>query len=465
MQRLLMLRIVATGVVVASAVSLAGGQPASRAARVARQFAGSQIQTVNGQPAEIDLFFLDRDCATCHPRQMRELHGSMHSAAHQEPLYRKFAELARAEAGAATYTGCSGCHSPAGVVTGMIPATGDDDLPAEAKAGVTCQVCHQIARLTGNHGRWGEPGNASIAIDQGQAMYGPSGKVADNRRHTGEKRDFFTKSEFCASCHTVIHPTNGLRIEHTYGEWKASVYAAKGIQCQDCHMRTVADALRVAETLRPVVVRGPSAKGGATRDIALHFFVGGNTNADRLAGGTMHARMAEERLQGAAAIRVEAPAKVSPGSVVPLRLIVENVAAGHNLPTGVTELRQMWVELRITDAGGKVIFRHGGLDARGNLRPESIWFGAIAADRHGKATYRPWEMARFLRTNTIPPKGSAAARVTAKLPGHIRGPLTIKATLFYRSAPPHVVAEVLQEDAFVPKVVNMTSTKSTLSIE
>ena len=92
----------------------------------------------------------------------------------------------------------------------------DRELPAEAKAGVSCDVCHQISRLTGAEGPWGEPGNASFTLTAGRVKYAHSGLFQKNRAHSGEQRTFFAKAEYCASCHTVIHPINGLRIESTY---------------------------------------------------------------------------------------------------------------------------------------------------------------------------------------------------------------------------------------------------------
>ena len=193
----------------------------------------------------------------------------MHLASHTDPLYRAMAELARKEAGPKVYAFCSGCHSPAGVLTGLIPAKLDGQLPAEAKAGVTCDVCHQISALTGTAGPWKEPANASFTIQQGMVKFGNYGNIPENRSHSGEKKDFFGTSELCASCHTVIQPMNGFHIEATYDEWKAGVFSQKGIQCQDCHMRTVEEAQKVAETLQPVVLTGKSiAEWGGPSDLS-----------------------------------------------------------------------------------------------------------------------------------------------------------------------------------------------------
>ena len=261
-------------------------------------FGLSMIRTADNSPADLDLFQDTETCGVCHPRQLEELKGSMHLASHTDPLYRATAELARKEAGPKVYAFCSGCHSPAGVLTRLIPAKPDRELPAGAKAGVSCDVCHQISVLTGTTGPWKEPANASFAIQQGMVKFGNYGDVAENRSHASEKKDFFSTSEFCASCHTVIQPINGFHIETTYDEWKAGPFWQKGVQCQDCHMRTVEEAQKVAETLQPVVLKGQSATAGPERPIYRHYFVGGNANADILAGGKTHAQMAEARLRG-----------------------------------------------------------------------------------------------------------------------------------------------------------------------
>jgi hypothetical protein len=428
-------------------------------------FGYTLIRTADDALTDVDFFLPNESCQVCHERHFKEVEGSMHSAAHVDPLYRRFAEIAREEAGEKVYTYCSGCHSPAGVTSGLIPAKHDPDLPAEAKVGVSCDVCHQISRLTGHEGPWGEPGNASFVIEQGLVKFGDSGEVAENRLHTGEKKDFFTKSEFCASCHTVIHPVNGMRIETTYDEWKSSVYASSGIQCQDCHMRTVEDAVKVAETLRPVTVEGERANDGETRPIFPHYFVGGNANADRLANGPMHAEMAERRLKSAARIELKSPTKAAAGENIELEVVVHNVAAGHNIPTGVTELREMWVGLRILDQDGKVLFRNDGLDEQGEIRPGVIRFGALAKDDSGKVTYKPWEMTGFLWKKTIPPKSFSRDTVTAEIPAGASGTITIEARLLYRSAPPGVVALVMQDEAFTPKIVEMCKTQVSALIE
>ncbi len=428
-------------------------------------FGLSMIRTSDNAPADIDLFQSSETCGVCHPRQLEELKGSMHLASHTDPLYRAMAELARKEAGPKVYAFCAGCHSPGGVVTRLIPAKLDGQLPAEAKAGVTCDVCHQISALTGAAGPWKEPANASFTIEQGMVKFGNYANIAENRSHSGEKKDHFASSDLCASCHTVIQPVNGFHIEETYDEWKAGIYSQKGIQCQDCHMRTVEEAQKVAETLQPLHLTGKSVENGADRPIYRHYFVGGNANADLLAAGKTHAQMAEARLKGAARLELKLPAKAAAGKELALDVQVLNVAAGHSIPSAVTELRRMWVELQVRDAQGKVLFQNPGLDDHGDPRPGAIAFGAIAGDKDGKPTFKLWEMTQFLWKRTIKPRGFAQDTVHFTLPADASGTLTVEARLLYQSASRQVVAEIMGKEAFTPKVVEMTTARATINLQ
>ena len=428
------------------------------------RFGLSRITTASGRAARLRSFSTNEDCALCHARQWQEMQGSMHSVAHHDPLYRSFAELARAEAGEEVYAYCSGCHSPAGVVSEFIPGVKEEQLPELAKAGVTCDVCHQVSALNGDEGPWGEPGNASLVLESaGQRKFGPSEDIEPNPAHEGARRDFFQTSEYCASCHTIIHPINGLRIEHTYDEWKGSVYAEKGIQCQDCHMRTVEEAIEVARTLQPVPKELEMwANEGEPRPTSRHFFVGGNADADVLAQGPDHAAMAVARLKSAATLELQAAA-ARQGKLT-FDVVVTNVGAGHSLPTSLTELREMWVQVEVRTAAGELIFESGQRDAEGDIGQGAIRFGAHTVDADGNLTYKPWEAVGFGWKRLIPAKESARDSLQVELPAGSKGSLTIGARLLYRTAPPKVIRMVMGDEAYEPKVVEMATANTEVDL-
>ena len=421
-------------------------------------FGLSSLATSDGQPVPIGKFASADDCGFCHPKQLEEFAGSFHSVAHEEPLYRAFAKMALVEAGPEIYAWCSGCHSPAGVVSGLIPGQSDADLPAAAKAGVTCDVCHQVSGLSGASGPWKEPGNASLVIEPGSVKHGPLGDIQANPNHTSVRGDFFASSEMCASCHTVIVPSNGRRLESTYAEWKSSVYAEKGVQCQDCHMRPVADAIEVAASLKPITRPGRASEMSAKdRELHEHLFVGGNSNTERLTGDAARAEMARERLKSAAQLALEMSGTAPGASALAFDVVVRNVGAGHALPTSLTELREMWIAIRVTSADGKLVFESGALDEHGELSKGTSRFGTDFGDAEGKLTYKPWKVTSILWERLIPPKGQAVEPVRFEVPAGTAGPLRIEAKLRYRSASPRVLREVMKDEAFEPEIVEMAA--------
>lgn len=428
-------------------------------------FGLSMVTSVGDAPMKINAFVTDDVCGFCHERQYAETAGSMHVLAHTDRLYRTMAEMALREAGPEVYTFCAGCHTPQGVASGLVPTTHEAALPAEVTSGVMCDTCHQIGALTGDEGPWGEPGNASIVLDpDDDRKFGPSSGDDDAAVHTVETRDFLSRSEFCASCHTVIHPLNGIRLEHTYGEWLESPYATADIQCQDCHMRTVPEALQVAQEMKPLPIMGLSDPSGEPRPIARHFFVGGNNNAEKLGGSKQHAEMAVERLQSAATLELAVPEDVRVGELLEIAVTVRNVAAGHSLPTSLVELRRIWVDLQVLDDDGQTIYHSGWLDEEADLGEDVMRFGALAGDAAGEPTYKPWEVTHFIWKRVIHAKEAATDRFRVRIPAVTRGPLTIEARLFYRIAPQFVANAIMGDDHIELDTVEMASARAGLPV-
>ncbi len=50
------------------------------------------------------------------------------------------------------------------------------------------------------------------------------------------------------------------------------------------------------------------------------------------------------------------------------RVEVKNITDGHNVPTGFTGERLVWLDVTVLDAAGKVVFRSGDRDPNGDLR-------------------------------------------------------------------------------------------------
>jgi hypothetical protein len=210
--------------------------------------------------------------------------------------------------------------------------------------------------------------------------------------HGSEYSELHGKSAFCGNCHNIFHPDNRFPVEHTYDEWKASPYAQSGVQCQDCHMVPVDIAIRVADEMKPVKELANHGLGGKAgrgakveREVVHdHGFVGGNTviaEALGVEGAAANKAEAIKRLQSAAELDFEiVPGK---GGVNQLKVKVSNVRAGHHLPTSLTFIRQLWLEIRITDDQGNELLSSGV--AKDNRVPaDAVMFTNRSVDKEGK---------------------------------------------------------------------------------
>ena len=266
----------------------------------------------------------------------------------------------------------------------------------------------------------------------------------ENPGHESSGSALHRKAELCSACHTLIHPHNGLVIENTYSEWKKSEYAKAGIQCQDCHMRTVEQALEVARTMKPVKVPGRTTEDDKRPDVKAHLFVGANTNGEIVGLGSRHVEQARARLRGAARLELE----LGEGKVV---VSVTNISAGHAIPTSITELRQVWIDLSVTDASGKEVFRSGAIDENGRVDPKAVMYHSVLVDKEGKVPFKPWAAEKMIKEKLIGPRETVRETYTVPLPDRC----TVRAVLRYRSAPQEVMDELFGKGKYKIDVVDM----------
>lgn len=218
-----------------------------------------------------------RACGQCHIAQYRAWRQSRHAQAMGPGVV---AQLAAAGARRWAFVrGCLSCHAPGARQWRAVRAFVAHDAPLGLAAqGVTCADCH-----VRHYRRFGPPLRRYLA--------------AGTLVHRGfVPESAFLRSRFCISCHQ-FHKTgarlDGVLLENTYNEWRASPYARRGITCQSCHMPD--GSHRFKGIHNPRFVR---------RALTIHFHVGANT-----AGGPLRAR-----------------------------LTVTNTGVGHDFPTYTTPL-------------------------------------------------------------------------------------------------------------------------------
>jgi hypothetical protein len=195
-------------------------------------------------------------------------------------------------------------------------------------------------------------------------------------------------------------------MEATYLEWKHGPYAQKEILCQDCHMVDLPVFLRAADEFRK-----------PDRKEYRHFFNGANyllyylaSGAAKKAGDEKKAGlikekfdMAVKRLQSAAELEVSPVYQA--GKLAEVKVRVKNIRAGHNLPTSLTHVRQMWLEITAKDDKGNVLLTSGTLDAKGHLPENTRLFNSDGMGKDFHFAVDPWVVTSFSRHDTIPPRG------------------------------------------------------------
>ncbi|OGW39544.1 MAG: cytochrome C [Nitrospirae bacterium GWD2_57_9] len=400
-------------------------------------------------------------CAMCHQQQFEEWTGSVHALAFQDPIYQGELNKGFKAVGHDVTRQCEGCHSPAGMVTGEIKGPGNKGLSPLAMAGVSCDICHSISGVTHWQTPTHEPENGSFVLTPGvdtkegvklikRGPFKPS-EGCGGGFHECAESPLHLQADLCAGCHQVYHYDDHFPLEATYNEWKHGPYAQKGIMCQHCHMVDHETFIRTADTFNK-----------PERREFRHFFSGANyllyylaeaaakKAGDNILASNLHKKydMAVAKLKAAA--EIELSPVYSKGRLAEIKVRVKNVRAGHNLPTSLTNVREMWLEVTAKDAAGKVVLASGGFDSPGTLIPDTRVFNSEGMGKDFHFAVDPWVVTAFSRHETIPPRGykdSYFGVAAGK-----SGPVTVEARLRYRQADQKVAMKILDH---VPEDINL----------
>ncbi len=349
-------------------------------------------------------------CASCHGNYSPAVEpwfnwgGSPMGQAARDPLL--YACMAVAEQDAPSVGDlCIRCHTPGGWQEGRSVDTGGGLLTAKDRAGVQCDFCHRAVDHTYVPGVSPVEDLEVLAhIDPLPLQYGNGQFVSDPaplRRgpyadavpaHAFLASPFHRSANLCGVCHDVSNPVferaggpdyvpnafdaehpdmdirNMLPIERTYSEWSRSEYASAGVYapqfagnkpdgivstCQDCHMRDVTG-------------RGATGQTVPQRtDLGLHDFMGGNTFLTDIVDDFFPGEVNVQQLQAAEARAIHmlglAATLSATGTASGITVRVTN-ETGHKLPSGYPEGRRIWINVKVIDAGGQLVFESGAYD-------------------------------------------------------------------------------------------------------
>jgi hypothetical protein len=325
------------------------------------------------------------DCGKCHAAEYAEWSSSRLAAGVDggatSPVFAALLPHVESAWGSDARARCVSCHAP---------GFGED-------RGVGCVACHAAV---GNRGVQ----NGAVVVDLG-APLAASRASTPTTAHGTEVRDYLTSAELCSTCHVVHGP--GLFEETTLDELRAGADAGKG--CVDCHMRPVAGTER-----------------------ADHRFAG----VDPAWGGDAQAA------QAATAAAVELLGRALTLELRDDGVHLANRGGGHAVPTGVAFLRDVWIDVRITDASGAVF----------DL-PRVIALGAKMT-RAGQAVDLPTD-ADLIEPRVLGPGEERVAAVA--VPAGAIGPVTVEATLRARAVSARALAALGVNGAAVPEMVVATA--------
>ncbi|MGI9405143.1 MAG: multiheme c-type cytochrome, partial [Hyphomicrobiaceae bacterium] len=231
---------------------------------------------------------------------------------------------------------------------------------------------------------------------------------------------------FCGTCHDVTL-FNGFRLEEAYSEYRVSPAAAKGITCQDCHMGKIQGKPSGYERGPAALVGDQPTQA---RKLTSHLFSGPDYsvihpgifphNTEAAAFKTMREWLMFRHKEGWGTDKFEE--NIPKGYKFPkawesvddrydareilnkqfklldfarikrlevlrngfilgdvftdradenglaFRVQVRNGTDGHNVPTGFTGERLVWLEVTVRDRDGTAVYRSGDRDPNGDLR-------------------------------------------------------------------------------------------------
>jgi len=290
---------------------------------------------------------------------------------------------------------CADCHMPIaryeakqkgklGEVFAHLPFDRDPKENATAEDGVTCSVCHQIAKQNfGTH----ESFNGGFVIDTPQSKndhpeFGPfviqNAQASIMQSSTGGFRptaaEHILDSAMCATCHTLYTKSlaRGGKVlgyfpeQVPYLEWLHSDYPKKNT-CQSCHMPEVQGEAPIAAVM-----------GRLRPGVRQHTFLGGNFFVLRLldtyrndlnvtampAELTAEANRTVDFLQTQTARMTIRKVSVTSGKLE-ADVFVKNLT-GHKFPTAFPS-RRAWLHVVVRDHNGQTVFESGALNPDGSI--------------------------------------------------------------------------------------------------
>jgi hypothetical protein len=351
-------------------------------------------------------------CRECHQEHFREWSGSMHAYASTDPIFRAMNARGQKETNGALGDFCVKCHAPMAVNEGVTDGTDLDAVPKQLQ-GVTCYFCHNVVSVEGTH-------NNPLVLANDQTMRGGIIAPLKYKAHFAEysklfdddvSRAGFESSSLCGACHDIVVPghfsgaAQDVPLEQTFAEWKGSVFADESdskkkvvLNCSSggsCHMARERD-VPIANPPLP----HPTMPTRIARH--LHDFPAIDTALVTDFPEKDH-QLARIKQMLSQEFRIKICADPPGGSNYDVQVVLENLSAGHNFPSGASQDRRLWVELHVYKRGEEVMSSGVVPEGVAATSVPGTWLFYDQAFKAGGETeaHMFWDVAS-LKSQTIP---------------------------------------------------------------
>jgi tetratricopeptide (TPR) repeat protein len=429
-------------------------------------------------------------CGTCHQEAHRQWRESAHSNSFREPFYMRNVNILVEEKGLPHTRHCEGCHNPIALFSGSLTPNSKIDRSFD-NDGVTCMVCHSIAKIKNNSGT----GSYEFAVpavmvrDDGSAVTGEvnfDDILAHPEQHKrAVMKDFLHTSEFCSVCHKASIPKtlNGYKWQRAfsvYDEWQQSSWSRETVlpfykketvsTCQTCHMQ------------RAKIEAGDY--GGADGSLSSHRWLGANTAIPTFYHFDEQLRQTEAFLKndllkvdifalrelgstqaGAIAPLDKTTFTLLRGETVIVDVVIQNKGIGHGLVPEQRDFYECWVEFRAVDAAGRELLSSGFLNPDGSLDEAAHSYTNRLISNAGRLLdhHEVWKTRVKAYDRTLLPGRSEAVHYKFRIPQEAKGSITLTAKVRYRRFRKQYTDWVLNEDSRYP-IVDMASKSLRLNL-
>jgi hypothetical protein len=421
-------------------------------------------------------------CANCHAGIHAAWSSSAHAMSATDSTYLKVKEYFAFDSGEPAVRLCAGCHAPVALMTGEVGLYSRES-PSSLQ-GVSCSFCHSVESVQGGTGaytsnpsRWhnylggdylkAKDLNLGDQLAQSLVWQRPNPHITDMRgptdvstasispsssgpsigsstgsnpatptRLTTTSENVLSSGKVCQACHSF--ELNGVKTQSTWEEYQASSAAKKGVTCQSCHFRSGTDYTK-PEPGEVANGRTRSHVFGHALRSALKLEPTVKVNPFSGDASTPEARNIEART---------------------LEVRVRNTGAAHAIPTGVSDLRELWLEVIALDANGQAVLESGLRDLAGNIKPDSRIFHQVLVDERGNALekHEVWLARKIAKDTRIPADGLRLERFA--LPA---GAVSVKVRLLWRDVPASFAQWVLSKPGSSVPVTELAAWQSKLA--